>query len=71
MVKISIDVSFDKKGFKDLIGYKDDVKVKPSNSVNTKKAILLMPIGIINISWRTLRTRNGSLNPLSKITYSD
>ena len=30
-----------------------------------------MPIGIINISWRTLRTRNGNLNPLSKITYSD
>ena len=37
MVKISIDASFDKKGFKDLMGYKDDEEVKPSNSVNTKK----------------------------------
>ena len=36
MIKISIDASFGKKGFKDLIGYKDDEKVNPSNTIFPK-----------------------------------
>ena len=36
IIKISIDASFGKKSFKDLIGYKDDEKVNPSNTIFPK-----------------------------------
>ena len=36
IIKISIDASFGKKSFKDLIGYKDDEKVNHSNTIFPK-----------------------------------